>query len=261
MIKKLITIAVSTAVLSVSVGCSNSETSNKAESVQEQSRIQSYIASIKQKNAVNSPDVLTLKSEISEITNRFVNLARRQGYELAYVPQVEVIVTKQLMFFAGDKKEGVIVAPNWSGLPPKMKRLFSQWMKESNSELAAEMFFKKNFNWFLVPHELGHYLQNFAAQEKSSQTRWQRELSANKTAIKFWLAQGQSKQLAAFIKETSKLSNYLKTQLPQEIDESYFNDNYRQLVANPVAYGYVQFKMYQMAWDEISLSNQKQLLD
>jgi hypothetical protein len=237
--------------LSTNLNAFNHEVEYNNNKTEEKSRLRRAIEMIKSKSDQSLPDVRLVKRQVVEIRDLFLKAVEQEGHKNKYVPEVEVILTSNLMFFAGDTNEGFVVAPNWKAAPVPMKQMFDKWMKESGCKYSGEEFFKKNFNWFLVAHELGHFLQKTQkGVEPTNATRWDSEIQANEIAVAFWLKCGKEAELKSFIEQTTKLMNYLKASVPKNFDKEYFNKNYRELAKNPAIYGYVQFLMYKKAWDK-----------
>ena len=55
--------------------------------------------------------------------------------------------------------------------------------------------FRENFNWFLLPHELGHYMNYHWYQSNS----WDEEIEANQIAIAYWKYKGETERLDKFL--------------------------------------------------------------
>jgi hypothetical protein len=174
-----------------------------------------------------------LKSDVLDIIKDFDQFMKEKGIEPPYIPTV-IIRTEPYLIKWDEPNQGVIL-PFWDELLDEQKELFKA-LKGKN----AEAFFISLFNWFLVPHELGHFINPM----EDSLSPYKREQAANEFAVAFFLSQKGFQ---------SKL-DYIEQSLPEvlgrlpEIDfgslseEEYFNLNYTQLGRNPYAYGYFQFK-------------------
>lgn len=117
-----------------------------------------------------------------------------------------------------------IILPYWDEPFDEQKELFRTWRAEE-----AEEFLISLFNWFFVPHELGHFIEiNF---NTDTLTPYEFEMAANKFAVTFFTGKEYNKDKIKYIRES--LTDVLKI-LP-DIDfgdmseEEYFNTNYKQL--------------------------------
>lgn len=74
-----------------------------------------------------------------------------KGIEPPYIPSV-IIQTGPYLIKWDEPNKGIIL-PFWDELLDEQKGLFKALRGEN-----AEEFFVSLFNWFLVPHELGHFI-------------------------------------------------------------------------------------------------------
>lgn len=231
------------------VSCRVYETPNKDKFAQKQDFL-NFVQSFKDKEP-NDGNELILK-EVSSIRDKFIDAIKKEGVTVPYYPKVEVVNTPALMSFWGDRNFGYLLTPNWKTADKKMKNLFQHWVDESGIDYSAEEFFNKNFNWFLVAHELAHFLQETQKIRKIDYNdRWDGEIYANQVAVSFWMSQGKEKELTDFIENTSKLMNYLKSPNTSNLSEKeFFNQNEKELAQDPNKYGYYQFLFYKMAFDK-----------
>lgn len=204
-----------------------------------------------------SKEVTEVKTKVEKIRDNFLKVVREEGHTLPYVPDVFVAYTPELTFFAGDKEEGFLCTSTWHSIPEELKSFLEACMMRIKSDWSGEKFFNQNLNWFVVPRELGHYLQVVSdVREIKEGDRWANELYANKVAVAFWLNQGKEKELEKFIFESIKLVDMLGSPTPEGVDEQkYFNENYKTLVQNNKKYCYYKLLLYKKAWDEKGKSN------
>lgn len=223
----------------------------KAQDVSAQTEsIKSYINEFKKTSNLNAGDITKVKEQITSIRDVFLRAVEDEGFKNPYTPQIEIILTPSLMSFLGDTSEGYLIAPSWGMAHKEMKELMNMWVQEAGSTFTGEEFFKKNFNWFLVPHELGHFIQMTQnVKNLDYNDLWEGELYANKVAVAFWLKQGMEEELKEFITETTLVMELLGSPNSTRLSEKeFFNKNYIELGSDPGKYGYYQFLLYKQAW-------------
>ncbi len=183
--------------------------------------------------------------------------ASSQNITLAPLPTLQIENTPELMFYNPGNNQ--VTSPYWEGQSKESKQMFNTWVENANMHYSAEVFFKKNFNWFLVPHELGHYLD--FRRNKENRDFYGGELRANKIAITYLIKSGQETELLEFLTETDKLSHSLRF-LPEGTDEpAYFTKHYDALSQDPSKYGYYQFSLYRQAYNAVKEEGIKNILD
>ena len=177
----------------------------------------------------------TLINDVNRIISDFDKFMRDQGINPPFVPSVTVNTAPFLIKWDGPTKS--VILPYWDELPNEHKEFFIGLQGEN-----AEEFFISLFNWFFVPHELGHFM--LKTNEKNyGLSPFEDERAADEFAIAFLINNVENREKITFIEES--LQEVLK-KLP-EIDfnnlseEEYFNTNYTNLGRNPSVYGYFQF--------------------
>ena len=174
-----------------------------------------------------------LVSDVKKLIGAFDLFMRDMGIEPPYIPTVNIQTAPFLIKW--DEPNKGIILPFWDDLLDEQKELFKTWKGED-----AEEFFISLFNWFLIPHELGHFINPM----EDSLSPYNREQAANEFAVAFFLSQIEYQEKLEYVEKS--LSEVL--QLLPKIDfnnlseEEYFNMNYTKLGSNPNAYGYFQFK-------------------
>lgn len=231
------------------ISCQVYETPNKDKSNQKDEFL-AYVNSFKEAGV--EEDNQAVLDKVTSIRDNFINVIKEEGVKVSYYPEVIVVNTPALMSYWGDRKFGYLLTPNWESADPNLKRLFQYWIEKSGVEDSAKHFFNQNFNWFLVAHELGHYLQETQKiRGIDYNDRWNGEIYANQVAVSFWMSQGKEKELTDFIENTTKIMNFLKSpNNSSESEEDYFNNHHRELAQDPNKYAYYQFLFYKMAFDE-----------
>lgn len=177
-----------------------------------------------------------LESDVKKIIRAFDLYMRDMGVEPPYIPTV-IIQTGPYLIKWDEQNQGVIL-PFWDELYDEQKELFKTLKGEE-----AEEFFISLFNWFLIPHELGHFINPM----EDSLTPYNRERAANEFAVAFYLSQEENKGKIDYInKSVSEVLELLPIiDFGSLSEEEYFNINYTKLGSNPNAYGYFQFKFIQ----------------
>ena len=183
-----------------------------------------------------------LKKEIETTVQSFYKTIRQKGFKTPYELTVVIKNTPQFIFFSGDAQEGELVASIWEDLEENIKKMFNEWA--DGSGFSGEEFFRLNFSWFLIPHELGHYIQEV---KQSELNRYEAEIEANKIAVAYWNEKGDSKKVEDFIKITEHIRS--KMSKPEDLSKDYFNKNYDEIASKPAVYGYFQFMFYVIAKD------------
>jgi hypothetical protein len=192
---------------------------------------------------MENTEKLSLKKDIEIIVQAFVSQCNAAGLETPFVPEVVIENTPQLIFY--DNK--VLTAPFWNDFTADQQALFVKWASDAEGDFTGEDFFKLNFNWFLVPHEMGHFVQGL---QNSKLNLWDAERNANCFAVAFWRMQNKLERLDTIYRWSQQIWNTLPNPTPAGQDpETYFNNNYDTLGADPDAYGYYQFLFYKMAFE------------
>jgi len=178
----------------------------------------------------------TLINDVNSMISDFDKFIKNHGITPPFVPSVIVKTEPFLIKWDGPSKS--VIMPYWDELPNEQKEFFIGLQGE-----YAEEFFVSLFNWFFVPHELGHFML-ITNQKNSGLSPFENERAANEFAVAFLMSNVENREKINFIAES--LQEVLK-KLP-EIDfnnmseEEYFNTNYTNLGRNTSVYGYFQFK-------------------
>jgi hypothetical protein len=177
-----------------------------------------------------------LESDVKKIIEAFDVFIRDMGIEPPYVPTVTIQTGPYLIKW--DEPNKSIILPFWDELFDEQKELFKTLKGE-----YAEEFFISMFNWFLIPHELGHFINPM----EDSLSPYNRERAANEFAIAFYLSQKESQEKLEYLEKSvpEVLDLLPKIEFNNYTEEEYFNMNYTKLGSNPNAYGYFQFKFIQ----------------
>ena len=193
-------------------------------------------------SVISSTEKELLKVEIEEISQDFYDLFETEvGQKMPYYPEINIQISEGLIYFSGDVQSGEVVVPIWEELDADTKALLETWVE--GTDFTAEQFFRENFNWFLIPHELGHFMQTITGTESNY---WDDEIEANQIAIAYWKYKGETERLNKFIAVTQQVLT--KMDAPEDLSKEYFNSNYDD-ITDPQTYGYFQFTFYQMAME------------
>ena len=177
----------------------------------------------------------SLMREATQIICQFDVFMRNNGIELPYKPGVRISTTYALIFWDSENKS--VVLPYWHELYPEQIGIFNRWKGEE-----AQHFFSSLFNWFFIPHELGHFAMLTNPDLKIS--AYETERRANIFAITFLRNDEKNQDKLSFIEKS--LNDVIKSLPPIDFqnmtEEEYFNANYQKLGNNPDSYAYFQFK-------------------
>ncbi|MES2523479.1 MAG: hypothetical protein V4617_12320 [Gemmatimonadota bacterium] len=184
-------------------------------------------------------DSAQLRAASQSVVDAFAaEVAKARGGALAPTPGVDVRNTPQLISFQSTPNR--IVVPLWSTSPPEMREVFRTFAGGSAAD--AERFFQVLFNRFLIAHEAGHWFQ--ARGNRRETTLYANEDAANRLAVAFWRTQPGGEQ---FLAEVERLVTRAAAALPDPTPAgqdpvAYFGANYQALGADPLKYGYYQFR-------------------
>jgi len=111
----------------------------------------------------------------------------------------------------------------------------------SGNEARAEELFTTLFNWFLVAHELTHWLQR---EVGIALDRFSSEVMANHFAVAFHMAAANGEERLLRLGELLQGALHrLADPTPEGEDAAaFFNANYAALARDPSRYGYYQFR-------------------
>jgi hypothetical protein len=174
-----------------------------------------------------------LETDANKIINDFELFIKESGYSLSSVPKAKIQTEPSLIRL--DRTNNTIIIPFWGDLSNEQIEIFKSWRGEN-----AEEFFILMFNWFFIPHEMGHYINPMIHDLNP----YQCELEANEVAIAFLKRKPENLDKLHFIKESLKviLEILPKIDFGSLTEAEYFNANYKNMGSNPNVYGYFQLK-------------------
>ncbi len=158
----------------------------------------------------------------------------RRGWERGYVPTVRVMNTPALAYF--DARTRRITLPHWPTLDAEIQAFFTFLLPDPNE---AERLFEELFGWFLVAHEMTHWLQR---ELNVVPDRYDEERMANDFAVAFFMAEGDEARLLHLGQLVDRALQNLADPVPLGEDRAqFFNERYADLAVDPAKYGHFQF--------------------
>ena len=131
-----------------------------------------------------------LESDVNKIISDFNLFIKKLGYNLPSIPKAKIQTEPSLIRL--DKSNNAIIVPYWDDLLNDQKEIFKSWRGEN-----AEEFFVLMFNWFFIPHELGHFI-NPKIHDIDPYTS---EKEANEVAVLFFKRNPENLKKLDFIKK------------------------------------------------------------
>lgn len=181
-----------------------------------------------------SPAEVKARAEL--IARSFAERVGTVAGPLRYVPAVRVWSTPALAYF--DIRARRITLPYWPTLEAEVRAFFLSLASDAD---AAEALFAELFTWFLVAHEMAHWLQGELGIVLD---RYQDERMANDLAVAFFMAEGDEARLLNLGELLNRALQSLSDPVPPGEDRpTYFNLNYADLAVDPARYGYYQFAL------------------
>ena len=92
-----------------------------------------------------------LESDANKIIADFDLFIKESGYNLPSIPKAKIQTESSLIRL--DRPNNTVIVPYWDDLSNDQKEIIKSWRGEN-----AEEFFVLMFNWFFIPHELGHFI-------------------------------------------------------------------------------------------------------
>ncbi len=186
-----------------------------------------------------SDDTTRLRATAQAVVDAYaLQVAKARGGSLAPAPTVDVRNSPQLIFFQSTANR--IVVPFWPTTAPEMRAVFRTFAGGSDAD--ADRLFRVVFNRFLIAHEASHWFQ--ARGDRRETTLYANEDAANRLAVAFWRTQPDGER---FLADVERLVTGAAAALPDPTPTgqdpvAYFGANYQTLGADPLKYGYYQFR-------------------
>jgi len=180
-----------------------------------------------QNQTFNSRPSLLL--EMQNIVDEFKSFIKPYKIELPDNLKLEIKSTNSLIYI----RDNIVTIPYWNDLSQAQKDLFKRWKGEN-----AEEFFNLLFNWFFIPHELGH------AISKMLPRHYDDERQANQIAYNFFASNDKNKSKLDYLKQQLEevLEVLPKPDLKGMHESEYFETFYSEISQDPDIYGYFQFR-------------------
>ncbi len=181
-----------------------------------------------------------LQSQTQVITDAYaMQVATARGATLDQSPTIVIKATPQLISY--DPETNNITVPAWAEQPEPVKAVFRKF--SGGNEVETEKFFSLFFNQFLVAHEASHWFQQ-KTWKGTPPELYSLENDANRLAVAFWRTQPNGEE---FLAELQVLAENAYKALPDPTPPGhdaadFFGQNYQELGADPIKYGYYQFK-------------------
>lgn len=148
-----------------------------------------------------------------------------------------------------DFDSGTINLPLWSEVILPQKQFFAE---VAGGEKEGEQVFGLFFNGFYLTHELGHAVGHSVG--KSFGNAYDSEYDANKLAILYWRAAGESARLEQCYTYAKKMLQSLKNPIPDKEDaKKYLTAHYEEMSSDPYKYGYIQFSQFVEIYEDRQL--------
>ena len=132
-----------------------------------------------------------LESDVRIIINDFDRFMKDMGTSPPYVPSVKIQTAPFLIKW--DEPNKGLILPFWDELSKEQMELFKIWQGEN-----AEEFFISLFNWFFIPHELGHFM--VLNNPNINLTPYESERAANEFAVKFLTSKSENQKKFSTLK-------------------------------------------------------------
>ncbi len=186
--------------------------------------------------AASPPDPAVLQAAVEGTVQAYVLAAVELGGDAGAPPEILVANTPQLSYYS--PRANRIVIPYW---PPQESTVAFFLVLTDGDEAMAEELFTELFDWFLVAHELTHWLMTAHGAEADHYTS---EAMANDGAVAFYnLSPGSEERLLRLDTLLAIALERLADPTPASLDPvTYFNAFYPALTSNPRQYGYFQFR-------------------
>ncbi|GAB4305504.1 MAG: hypothetical protein Kow0097_03960 [Candidatus Bipolaricaulota bacterium] len=151
-------------------------------------------------------------------------------------PILSVRNTPNLAYF--DPRSNLIVVPCWPTLTDSQQAFF---LSLTASAEEAALLFGELFNWFLIAHEMTHWLQHALDLGGDPYTR---ERMANECAVAFFMeSEAAEERLVELERILAYALDGLADPVPPGTDSAaYFNLHYHDLAQDPAKYGHFQFR-------------------
>lgn len=175
-----------------------------------------------------------IKAQAEQIIRAYAARVEAAVGPRGYVPTVRVMNTPALAYF--DARTRRITLPHWPTLDAEVQAFFTSLLPDPSE---AERLFRELFGWFLVAHEMTHWLQR---ELNIVLDRYDDERMANDFAVAFFMAEGDEARLLRLGELLDRALQNLADPVPPGEDRAqFFNEWYADLAVDPAKYGHFQF--------------------
>lgn len=187
-------------------------------------------------DAPASPDVAAIQADVEHAVAAYAAAVLEVAGAADPPPEVVVRNTPYLAHYSPQTNR--IVIPYW---PPQESTVAFFLALMDGDEALAEELFAELFDWFLVAHELTHWLMIARGLEVD---HYMSEALANDGAVAFCnlFPESEERLLRLDILLAAALGRLPDPTPPQLNPVTYFNAFYPSLAGDPSRYGYYQFR-------------------
>lgn len=190
-----------------------------------------------------TPQAEPLPDKAGTIIQRVERAYESCGITPVFVPSLIVETHAGLVSYQPSRR--AVLISQYEELPPEIQGLMTSWAGATGYADGATLF-SNIFNGLLVPHEMGHWMQDVSGR-LGKMDRWESEVEANRIALAFWsLDQQDSTEFKARVDAFTGFLSQIPSPVPEGSDaRTYFNENYYSL--NAMQYGWFQGAFMQEA--------------
>jgi hypothetical protein len=177
-----------------------------------------------------------LESDGNKIIAEFDLFIKDQGFSLPAIPKVKIQTEPSLIRI--DRPNNTVIVPYWDDLTNDQKEIFKSWRDENAEELFVLMF-----NWFFIPHELGHFINPMIHDLNP----YQCEREANEVAVMFFRRNPENFEKLDFLKKslTQVLEILPKIDCdPKGDEDGYIGNPAREIAVNSAAKNFLYMLVY-----------------
>jgi hypothetical protein len=194
-------------------------------------------------HTVGSEGVITLAQPILDA---FYGAVVACGYQPYFKPTLQVAQTSGATRY--DPVSQAVVLVPYEVLPPSRRAAMDRFAAIGTLSLSGREQYSEVFNQLLVPHELGHWLQEMAQRPIN---RWQAEYDANRIMVAFWREHPSSlasteQRLANFVAQAPDSPSPMPNDSHMEVAD-YFVTHLSDIESNPLLYASFQKFMVRQA--------------
>lgn len=182
------------------------------------------------------------------ILDAFYNAVVACGRMPLFKPTICIATTPGAMRY--DHSDRSVVLVPYELLPPARRASMDRFAAIGVLGLSGPEQYSEVFNSLLIPHELGHWLQEVARRPLN---RWQAEYEANRIMVAFWRehpapspAAPTEKRLANFVAQSPNMPSPMPENASMSV-EDYFNAHLAEIEGSPMAYAGFQKVMVREA--------------